>query len=69
MVIDAHEGRDVAVFDIPGAYLNTWLPGARYEVIKFEGNFAHIVIEVWSELKEDIVVEHDKDVLYLRIVP
>mmetsp|Transcript_1239 Transcript_1239/g.1759 ORF Transcript_1239/g.1759 Transcript_1239/m.1759 type:complete len:407 (-) Transcript_1239:1408-2628(-) len=40
LLVDAHEKRDVAVFDIPGAYLNAFLPESRFEVICFDGQFA-----------------------------
>ena len=33
LVIDAKEGRDVAIFGVPGAYLNAFLPDSSYEVI------------------------------------
>jgi len=46
LVVDAYKKCHVAVFDIPGAYLNSYLPEERYKVTKFKGDFAHIMVQV-----------------------
>jgi hypothetical protein len=37
LAIDAHERCDVAIFDIPGAYLNAHMPDAKFVLLKLEG--------------------------------
>jgi KUP system potassium uptake protein len=68
LVIDAFEGRDVAIFDIPGAYLNADMPDDKFVLLKLEGEFVHVMCEVNPEYKEDVRQEHGKPVLYLRVL-
>ena len=37
LLIDAHEGRAVYTFDVPGAYVHTSLPHDKIVHMKFEG--------------------------------
>ena len=46
LVVDAYEGRDVAIFDVPGAYLNEDIPDETYVRIKLEGEFVDIMCGV-----------------------
>ena len=46
LVVDAYEGRDVAIFDVPGAYLNEDIPDETYVRIKLEGEFVDIMCDV-----------------------
>ena len=62
-VIDMYEGRDVAIFDIPGVYLHAGIPDDR-----FKGEFVDIMCKVNHEHKENIVYEKRKKVLYVRVV-
>ena len=68
LCIDAHENRDVAVFDVPGAYLNAYMPDDKFLLIKFSDKFVDIMCDVNPELVEDVRIENGKKVLYLRIV-
>ena len=68
LCIDAHENRDVTVFDVPGAYLNTYMPDDNFLLIKFNDKFVDIMCDVNLELVEDIRMENVKKVLYLRTV-
>ena len=43
MMIDAFEGRRVATFDVPGAYLQTDLPEEKFALFKLEGQFVDIM--------------------------
>ena len=36
-VVDAYEGWDVAIFDVPGAHLNVDIPNEKDVIIKLEG--------------------------------
>ena len=60
LCIDAHENRDVAVFDVPGAYLNAYIPDDNFLLIKFSDKFVDIMCDVNPELVEDVRIENGK---------
>ena len=60
LCIDAHENRDVAVFDVPGAYLNAYMPDDKFLLIKFSDKFVDIMCDVNPELVEDVRIENGK---------
>ena len=68
LIIDAYEQRQASVFDIPGAYLNAYLPDTRTVLIKFEQEFVDIMCTLRPELQQDVIIEGNKQVLYMRIV-
>ena len=68
MIVDAYEGRDVGIFDIPGAYLHADMPKEKFVLLKLEGRFADIMSEVNPNLQRDIRYENGKKVLYLRLL-
>ena len=67
-MINVLEGRDVAIFDIPGAYLHAEMPKDKIVLMKFRGQFADIMCEVDPKHKENIVFEKGKKVLYVQVV-
>jgi len=68
LVVFAHEKRDVAVFDVPGAYLHAELPADKFVLLKIEGQFVDIMTDVNPEFKEDVRFENGKKVLYVQIL-
>jgi len=68
LLIDAHEDRDVAIFDIPGAYLHAHLPDGKFVLLKIEGQFVDIMCEVNPEFLPDVRYENGKKVLYVQIL-
>ena len=68
LMIDVYEQRDVAIFDIPGAYLHAEMPKDKVVLMKFRGQFAEIMCKVNPAHKENIVYERGKKVLYVRVV-
>ena len=56
LIIYAHEGRDVGIFDIPGAYLNADMPEDKFILFNIEGEFVDIMCEVNSEHKKNVRV-------------
>jgi hypothetical protein len=68
LVIDAHERRAVAIFDVPGAYLNADMPKDKFVLLKLEGKFVDIMCEVNPEYLEDVRTVNGKKVLYLRLL-
>ena len=57
----------MAIFDVPGAYLNAYMPEDKCLLIKFDSKFVDIMCEVNPELVEDVGFERGKKVLYLKI--
>ena len=66
MVIDSHEGRKVATFDVPGAYLHTYLPKDKFTLLLLEGNFVDIMCDINPEYKQHISTKDSRKTLYLR---
>ena len=46
LLIDTKEGRDVAVADIPGAYLHASFPPEKRDILKLNGVFIDIICSV-----------------------
>ena len=57
MIIDAYEERDVAIADIPGAYLHAEMPKGKNVLLKLEGEFVDIMCSVNPEHTKNIVYE------------
>ena len=71
LVIDAYEGRDVSVFDIPGAYLHAKLSpkdNNKKVLLKLAGDFVDIICGVNSEHKKNVVYENGRKVLYMEVL-
>ena len=65
LLIDAKEGRDVAIADVVGAYL--LIDMHEYTLVKLIGNSTTIMCKVNNKYKNYVVIEKDKPVLYLRL--
>ena len=46
LIIYAHEGRDLEIFDVPGAYLNADIPEDKFILLKIDGKFVGIMCKV-----------------------
>ena len=73
LVIDAWEKRDVAVADVPGAYLHASFPEDKRVILKLQGTFVDIMCEVNPKFEEDIIYEKTKrnklvKCLYVRVL-
>ena len=68
LIIDAHEGRDVVIFDVPGAYLHAPVPPGKMMLLKLRGDFVDIMCQVSPIYKKYIHYENNKKVLYLKIL-
>ena len=68
LTIDAHKGRDVDIFDVPGAYLSADMPEDKFIILKIEGEFLEIMWEVNPEHKKNVCVENGLKVLYLSLL-
>ena len=49
LLVEVFEGRDVATFDIPGAYLHADMPEDKTVILKLKGNFVSIMCEINPE--------------------
>ena len=67
LAIDAHEKRDVAIFDVPGAYLHAEMPPDKQILLKLKGKFVDIMCDVNPEHKTNIIEEKNQKVLYLWV--
>jgi len=69
LVIDAYEERDVATFDVPGAYLHAEMDKDRV-FMKLRGQFVDIMCDVNPEYKQYVTTEGPKHqkVLYLWVL-
>jgi hypothetical protein len=70
-VIDAHEGRNVAVIDIPNAFVQTSLEDdADKAIMRLQGKLAELMVKVAPEIytKYVIINSKGKTVLYVRLL-
>ena len=68
-LIDATEGRDVATFDVPGAYLHANMPEDKRVLLRLDGQFVDIMCEVNPSFRKHVRTnEKGKKVLYLRVL-
>ena len=55
LVIDACKERDVATFDVPGAYLYTFLPDNKNILMVLRNAFVDIMCEVNPDYKKHVI--------------
>ena len=66
-VIDALEGREVAVLDVPGAFMQADIDELVH--IKFTGEMVNVVLQIDSEMYKDyVVVERGGRVMYMELL-
>ena len=68
LIVDAKEERDVAIYDIPGAYLQTELPDDTVIHMKLRGDFVDIMCEVNPDYLPYVIYENGQKVLYVKIL-
>ncbi|CAJ1953560.1 unnamed protein product, partial [Cylindrotheca closterium] len=71
-VIDAHEGRDIMMMDVPNAFIQTYMPEAKEGedriYMKITGMMVQILIDMAPEYREYVVLENGKRVIYVRVL-
>ena len=66
-VIDAREEREVAVVDIPNAFVQTDMEGDKV-IMKMRGKLAELLVKVAPEIyREYVTIEKGQKVLYLEL--
>jgi hypothetical protein len=68
LIVDAKEKRDIAIYDIPGAYLQTELPPDKEIHMRLRDEFVDIMCEVNADYLPYVVYENGKKVLYVKIL-
>ena len=71
ILIDTYEGRDVGIFNIPGAYLQAKItPKTDNErvLIKLVEDFVDIMCEVNPELEKNVIYGNGRKVLYMKVL-
>ena len=58
----------MAIFDLPGAYLNADIAEEKSIILKIEGEFVDIMSEVKSEHRLSACIYNGAKVLYLRLL-
>ena len=54
LAIDAYEGIEVAIFDVPGAYLHVDMPKYKLFLLKLRGTFVDIMCQINPEHKNKL---------------
>lgn len=68
-MIDAHEGREIGIFSIPGAYLRALMKHDKNKVVMVLcGIFVDLMCEVDQKYKKYIKIINGKKVLYLKVL-
>ena len=69
LLIDVKEGRDVAIFDVPGAYLQAEMPAEKKLLMVFRDEFVDIMCEVNPEYKKYVITDRNgKRILYVKVL-
>ena len=68
LLIDIFEGRDVAIYNIPGAYLHAEMPEEHRVILKIKGKFVDIMCRVNPEFQKHVLIERGRKVLYLQVL-
>jgi hypothetical protein len=68
LMVDVYEGRDVATFDVPGAYLHAEMPKDKRVLMILRGEFVDIMCEVNPKYKKFVQEINGKKVLYLKVL-
>ena len=67
-IVDANEGRNVAAFGVPGAYLHTDMPNYKRILMTLRGEYVDIMCHINPEYEQNVRYENGKIVLYLLVL-
>ena len=66
-VIDALENRDVAVLDVPGAFMQADIDELVH--VRFTGEMVNMLLQIDNEMYKDyVVMEKGKQVMYMELL-
>ena len=66
LIIDALEKRDVAIFDVSGAFLQTEMPKDKNALLVIRDEFVDRLCEVNPQYKEHVRILNGKKIYMLR---
>jgi hypothetical protein len=66
ILIDAHEGRDVATADVAGASLKAYMDD--YVLMKFTGASVDIMCNLNPDHTQNVTIKNGVKVLYVRLI-
>ena len=70
LLIDTHEGRDMDIFEIPGAHLQAKLapnPNNERVLLKLVGDFVDMMCQVNPEHKNNVMYENGRFFLHMQV--
>ena len=68
LIVDAHEERNVATFDVPGSFLNADMPKDKRILMKLRGYFVDIMCQVNPYYEQHVRYENGENVLYILVL-
>lgn len=69
LIIDAYEGRDIAIYDVPGAFLQSDIPKNKKILMIIRGDFVDIMCEVNPEYEQYVRTDKKgRKYLYVRVL-
>ena len=73
LVINAHEGRDIVIADVQGAYLHTKFPSDKNVILRMRDIFVDIMCKINEEYKDHVIYEINKQgkkikCLYVKVL-
>ena len=68
LIVDTHEGCDVANFDTSGEYLHAEMPKEKRILLNIRGYFVAIMCQVNPEYEKHVGYENGRKVLYLLVL-
>eukprot|EP00957_Ditylum_brightwellii_P098862 7530993-Ditylum_brightwellii.AAC.1 len=67
LLIDAYEDRDVAIYNVPGAYLHADIPKDKLLLMIFREQFVDIICGVNPDFKQHVRTIKGKKVFYVTV--
>ena len=68
LIIDAYEGRSIAVFDVPGAYLHAPMLEGKCVIMRIRGDFMDMMIQANEKYADFVKIVKGKKALYLKVL-
>ena len=68
LIVDAHEVYNVLTYEIPGAYMYSYITKEKRVLMKLGGNFVDIMCQVNPDYNQHVRCENGKKVLHLLVI-
>ena len=68
LTIDAYEQQNMAIFDVPGAYLHALLPGNKHILMVLRNGSVNIMCKVNPDYRKHVThLKNGKKIIYLKV--